>query len=109
MLSETSRHLIMTRLADQRGRIVKSLPLAAFADAIVMGEGEGGTEPALRTIGDSASRAAALLALAEHPNIFVPEHHADQLARIAACDDALLPATSTILTPHTELSNMFLI
>ncbi|HKY35121.1 MAG TPA: radical SAM protein [Polyangiaceae bacterium] len=85
------------------------LPLAAFADAIVMGEGEGVTEWVVRTIGDSASRSAALAALAEHPNVFVPEHHGEQLAKIAACDDAMLPATSCIVTPHTELSNMFLI
>jgi radical SAM superfamily enzyme YgiQ (UPF0313 family) len=85
------------------------LPLAAFVDAVVMGEGEGVTEWVVRTIGESASRAVALERLAEHPNVFVPEHHGDQLAKIAACDDALLPSTSTIVTPHTELSNMFLI
>jgi radical SAM superfamily enzyme YgiQ (UPF0313 family) len=85
------------------------LPLAAFADAVVMGEGEGVAEWVVQTIGESGSRAAALSALAQHPNVFVPEHHGDQLAKIAACDDALLPSTSTITTPHTELSNMFLI
>jgi radical SAM superfamily enzyme YgiQ (UPF0313 family) len=85
------------------------LPLAAFADAVLMGEGEGVTEWVIRTIGESSSRAAALRALAEHPNVFVPEHHGDRLAKIAACDDKILPATSTIVTPHTELSNMFLI
>ncbi|HEY6080775.1 MAG TPA: radical SAM protein [Polyangiaceae bacterium] len=85
------------------------LPLAAFADAVVMGEGESVVEWVVQTIGASPSRAAALLALAEHPNVFVPEHHGDQLAKIAACDDALLPATSTIVTPHTALSNMFLL
>lgn len=85
------------------------LPLAAFADAVVMGEGEGVAEWVVRTIGDSPSRATALARLAEHPNVFVPEHHGDQLAKIAACDDAMLPATSVIVTPHTELSNMFLL
>jgi len=85
------------------------LPLAAFVDAVVMGEGEGVTEWVIRTIGESGSRKAALSALAEHPSVFVPEHHADRLAKIAACDDENLPATSTIVTPHTELSNMFLI
>ena len=85
------------------------LPLAAFADAVLMGEGEGVTEWTIRTIAESGSRAAVLLALAEHPNLFVPEHHGDRLAKIAACEDRLLPATSTIVTPHTELSNMFLI
>lgn len=85
------------------------LPLAAFADAVVMGEGEGVAEWVVRTIGESPSRATALARLAEHPNVFVPEHHGDQLAKVAACDDAMLPATSVIVTPHTELSNMFLL
>jgi radical SAM superfamily enzyme YgiQ (UPF0313 family) len=85
------------------------LPLAAFVDAVVMGEGEGVTEWVVQTIGNSTSRATALAALAEHPSVFVPEHHGDRLAQIAACDDADLPATSCIVTPHTELSNMFLI
>jgi radical SAM superfamily enzyme YgiQ (UPF0313 family) len=85
------------------------LPLAAFADAVVMGEGEGVAEWVVHTIGDSPSRAIALARLAEHPNVFVPEHHGDQLAKVAACDDAMLPATSVIVTPHTELSNMFLL
>jgi radical SAM superfamily enzyme YgiQ (UPF0313 family) len=85
------------------------LPLAAFADAVLMGEGEGVVEWVVRTIGESSSRAAALATLAEHPNVFVPEHHQDRLAKIAACDDEILPAKSTIVTPHTELSNMFLI
>lgn len=85
------------------------LPLAAFADAVVMGEGEDVVQWVVRTIGESSSRARALAALAEHPNVFVPEHHGDQLAKIAACNDELLPSTSTIVTPHTELSNMFLI
>ncbi len=85
------------------------LPLAAFADAVVMGEAEGVVEWVVRTIGDSPSRAEALRALAEHPNVFVPEHHGESLAKIAACDDEILPAKSTIVTPHTELSNMFLI
>jgi len=34
---------------------------------------------------------------------------ADQPPAVAAASDALLPAYSQILTPHTELSNMFLI
>ena len=85
------------------------LPLAPIVDAIVMGEAESIVEFAIETIYRAPSRAAALLTLAEHPNIFVPAHHGSQLAKIGACSDALLPAYSAIRTPHTELSNMFLI
>lgn len=85
------------------------LPLAAFADAVVMGEGEE-LMPWVASVWDAApSRAAALSTLAGHESVFVPEHHGDRLAKIAAVDDTLLPACSTIVTPHTELSGMFLL
>jgi radical SAM superfamily enzyme YgiQ (UPF0313 family) len=85
------------------------LPLAPIVDAIVMGEAEGIVEFAIETIYRAANRATALEALAQHPNIFVPAHHGSTLSQIAACNDAELPAYSAIRTPHTELSNMFLI
>jgi len=85
------------------------LPLAPIVDAIVMGEAESIVEFAIETIYAAPSRAVALEQLAAHPNIFVPAHHGSTLAKIGACSDALLPAYSAIRTPHTELSNMFLI
>jgi radical SAM superfamily enzyme YgiQ (UPF0313 family) len=39
----------------------------------------------------------------------VPSIHGDQLPSIAQADDSLLPAWAPIRTPHTELSDMFLI
>jgi len=86
-----------------------SVPFAPIVDAIVMGEAESIVEFAIDTIYRAPNRAAALEALAAHPNIFVPAHHGSTLAKIGACSDALLPAYSAIRTPHTELSNMFLI
>lgn len=83
-------------------------PLAPFVDAIVMGEGEEIAVEAMRIVLESSSHQAALDALEALPHVFLPDRH-DALAPIARCDDALLPATSTIRTPHTELSNMFLI
>ena len=85
------------------------LPLMAFADAVVIGEAEGIVEWALQTIFGAPSRAEAEEKLAEHPHIFVPRLHGSALPRVAACDDASLPAHSAIRTPHTALSNMFLI
>jgi radical SAM superfamily enzyme YgiQ (UPF0313 family) len=85
------------------------LPLVPFVDAIVIGEGESLVEWALETLRDAPTRAAALEALAAHPHILVPAIHGEVVPKVAACDDALLPATSTIITPHTELSNMFLL
>ena len=85
------------------------LPLSPFVDAIVMGEGEGLIERCLELIASSGTRSRALDALAALPNVFVPARHGDAMPRPAACDDTALPAYSAIRTPHTELSNMFLI
>jgi radical SAM superfamily enzyme YgiQ (UPF0313 family) len=85
------------------------VPLVPFVDALVVGEAEGIVEWALDVIRESADRDAALSALAAHPHVLVPAVHGSALPPVAACDDALLPAHSAIRTPHTELSNMFLI
>lgn len=85
------------------------LPLAAFADAIVMGEADTLAVDALRAIQGASSRAAALDALASLPHVFVPSRHGDAMPGVAQCDDALLPAWAPIRTPEAELSSMFLI
>jgi radical SAM superfamily enzyme YgiQ (UPF0313 family) len=85
------------------------LPLAAFADAIVMGEADTLAIDVLQILRESASKAEALRALAAVPHVFVPEHHGSDMPGIAKVDNALLPAWSPIRTPDTELSNMFLI
>jgi radical SAM superfamily enzyme YgiQ (UPF0313 family) len=85
------------------------LPLAPFADAIVMGEAEELIAPLLDAAFSATDRDAALDALARVPHVAVPARHGARLPPLAACDDALLPAHGVILTPHTELSDMFLI
>jgi radical SAM superfamily enzyme YgiQ (UPF0313 family) len=102
------------------------LPLAAFADVVVMGEADGLAVDVFRRLRDTwgadpmspAAREHALRELATMPHVFVPEHHlaADNslvdhevLPPVAQCDDSLLPAWSPIRTPDTELSDMFLL
>jgi radical SAM superfamily enzyme YgiQ (UPF0313 family) len=85
------------------------LPLAPFVDAVVMGEGEGLVERCLEVVVSARSRRDALEALAKCEHVFVPGLHGENLPRPGSADDALLPAHSVIRTPHTELSNMFLI
>ena len=85
------------------------LPLAAFADAIVMGEADTLAIDVLEVLRESSSKADALRALAAMPHVFVPEHHGSDMPGIAKVENALLPAWSPIRTPDTELSNMFLI
>ena len=102
------------------------LPLGPFVDVVVMGEAEETLPALLSAIWDagldpSADRATSdvlgtpkgrdglLTALAALPGVWVPSVHGESLPKVGQCDDALLPATSAILTPHTELRSMFLI
>jgi radical SAM superfamily enzyme YgiQ (UPF0313 family) len=85
------------------------LPLAPFCDAIVIGEAETVTIDVLRVIEGASSRANALATLAAMPHVFVPEHHGAILPPVAKVDDALIPAWAPIRTPHTVLTDMFLI
>ncbi len=85
------------------------LPLAPFVDAVVMGEAENEVEDVMRRVFEAPGKEAALRALAEQGHVFVPRHHGSQLSELAIADDACLPAKSVIITPDTELANMFLL
>jgi radical SAM superfamily enzyme YgiQ (UPF0313 family) len=85
------------------------LPLGPFVDAMVLGEAEGLVPEVLRVLEAIRSREARLDLLARMPGVFVPERHGSLLGEIAKADDALLPAWAPIRTPHTVLSNMFLV
>ncbi len=86
------------------------LPLAPYVDVILMGEADETIHQALDVLFAAESREEALETLArEVPSAFVPAVHADRMPPVAKCDDARLPAYSAIRTPHTELSNMFLV
>jgi radical SAM superfamily enzyme YgiQ (UPF0313 family) len=83
-------------------------PLAALVDAILVGEADGRVVLAARAIEAATTRSGQLDALAQMPHVFVPARHS-VMPPVGAEDDAMLPAFSAIRTPHTELSNMFLI
>ena len=85
------------------------LPLAPFVDAIVMGEADQSVHAVLDVIFGSDSKDRAIGSLSAHAHVFVPRVHGDALPAIDKADSATLPAYSQIITPHTELRNMFLI
>jgi len=85
------------------------LPCAPFVDAILLGEAEETAPVAAEAFFDCDSRGSFLDEVVKLPGAYVPERHGTQLPAIAKATDALLPARSIILAPHTELSNMFLI
>ena len=87
------------------------VPAGPYADVILLGEAEElivTLVEALRGGGDR-DRASMLAMLATQPGFYVPAIHGERVPPIAAADDACLPAYSQILTPHTELSDMFLV
>ncbi|HEX3772320.1 MAG TPA: radical SAM protein [Polyangiaceae bacterium] len=84
------------------------MPLSGIVDAIVVGEADARVVLAMRAVEEGGSRAEQLDRLAAIPHVFVPTHHRE-LPRVGAEDDAILPAHSTIRTPHTVLANMFLV
>lgn len=85
------------------------LPLAAFADVIVMGEADTLVLDVMHSLREAGGKNEALEALARIPHVFVPAHHGSAMPSIAQCEDRFLPAWAPIRTPHAELSNMFLI
>ena len=85
------------------------LPLAPYADAIVMGEADELVHGVLDVIFGASSKHEALATLARTPGCFVPDAHGLSLPDLAKADHDKLPAFSPIRTPHTELSDMFLI
>ncbi|AKF04347.1 B12-binding domain-containing radical SAM protein [Sandaracinus amylolyticus] len=86
------------------------LPLAPYADAILMGECDETIHQALDVIfGAGGSKHEILAALArEIDSCFVPSIHGDEMPHVAKADLEKLPAYAAIRTPNTELRDMFL-
>lgn len=85
------------------------VPVGPFADVVVMGEGEELIHSILDLVEESEDREALLEAVAALPHAWVPSVHGERLLPVAKVSPDKLPAYSTILTPHTELSNMHLV
>ncbi len=85
------------------------VPLAPYIDIVILGEGEElACELVVLARDLGWDRDAVLAALRGRPGYYLPTVHGDTPPPIAIVDNALLPARSQILTPDTELSDMFL-
>ncbi|HEY3802215.1 MAG TPA: radical SAM protein [Kofleriaceae bacterium] len=83
-------------------------PLAPFCDVIVLGEGEQVIVELVQIARDVGfDRERLWAALAGKPGYYLPSH-GEHVPPVAQADDALLPARSQIVTPNTELADMFL-
>jgi radical SAM superfamily enzyme YgiQ (UPF0313 family) len=90
------------------------VPAGPLADVMIMGEAEVLVATLVEAVADYRSghagdRQALLATLAALPGFYVPSIHGETVPAVAAAPDDRLPAYSQIRTPHTELSNMFLV
>ena len=82
--------------------------LASFADLVVLGEAEDLVHELCDALRGGAGKRELVERLARRPGFWAPGLQASP-PPVAKADDDRLPARSQIVTPHTELRNMFLI
>lgn len=85
-------------------------PLEPFVDVLVQGEADDLIHPLLDAVLAGGSKADVLARLARTPGFRIPGLSGEGTRGfVAKAADERLPARSQIITPHTELRNMFLI
>ncbi|MBI4512323.1 MAG: radical SAM protein [Deltaproteobacteria bacterium] len=85
------------------------VPLGPFCDIILMGEAEESVPWLISQLWEhEGSRDAFLATVAKHSGAWVPSVHGEAVPKVAMASRELLPARSRIMTPHAELSSMFL-
>lgn len=85
------------------------VPAGPFADVIVMGEAEETIAYLIQAFRDTKDKESFLADLATRPGFYIPTIHGERPVPVVAADNDRLPAHSQIITPHTELSSMFLV
>ncbi len=85
------------------------LPFAPFVDLAIVGDGEHAVDRLMDVIEDATDREALITAAATIPGVWVPELHGDRVPPTQKVTVGALPAYGQITTPHTELSDMFLV
>ena len=85
------------------------LPFAPFVDLAVVGDGELAVERLMDVIEEARDRDDLVTRAATIPGVWVPELHGDLVPPTQKVTVGALPAYGQITTPHTELSDMFLV
>jgi radical SAM superfamily enzyme YgiQ (UPF0313 family) len=85
------------------------VPAGPLADVIVMGEAEEAAATLVQVYREGRDKHAFLESLSSRRGFYVPAIHGERPAEILAASNACLPACSQIVTPDTELSDMFLV
>jgi radical SAM superfamily enzyme YgiQ (UPF0313 family) len=85
------------------------LPFAPFIDLAVIGDGELAVEALMDLLETARSREELVSRAAAIPGVWAPEVHGDRIPPVQKVTVGVLPAYAQIVTPHTELSSMFLV
>ena len=84
-------------------------PLAPFCDVIIVGEGEDVVVELVEIARDCGfDRDRVWEALRGKAGYYLPHVHGEKVPPVAQARDSGLPARSVIVTPHTELADMFM-
>ena len=86
-----------------------ALPFGPFIDLAVIGDGERAAGALLDALETARDRAELLDRAAAIPGVWVPAHHGDDVPAVQKVTGDALPAIGQIVTPHAELSDMFLV
>jgi hypothetical protein len=85
------------------------VPAGPLGDVMLLGEAEDLLPILVGAVRAAADRDDLLADLAARPGFYVPTVHGERVPSIAAAHDSRLPAYGQILTPDTELRDMFLV
>ena len=85
------------------------LPLGPFIDLAVIGDAEVALPLVLDAMEVATGRRDLMERCASIPGVWIPALHGDAVPATQKVTVGSLPAYGQIMTPHTELSNMFLI
>ncbi|MGM0577432.1 MAG: B12-binding domain-containing radical SAM protein [Myxococcota bacterium] len=85
------------------------LPFGPFVDLAVIGDGERAASALMDLLEDVRDRDDLKQRAADIPGVWVPELHGDRIPPTQKVSTGALPAVGQVVTPHTELSNMFLV
>jgi len=89
--------------------LANPVPVGPFADIVVMGEAEEAVPVLMEALRACSAREALFRDLAGRPGFYIPSVHGETPGPPVVAPESCLPAYSSIVTPHTELANMFLI
>jgi radical SAM superfamily enzyme YgiQ (UPF0313 family) len=86
-----------------------ALPFGPFIDFAVIGDGEVAVAALMDVLETARDRDDLLDGASRIEGVWVPERDGDRVPATQKVSVGVLPAVGQIITPHTELSNMFLI